>query len=153
MKYSKAKIAANGPRLDELVTELSELQMKDDQLRHQGIYSSEEQQADAKRIARINEEIYDLQNGSGVGLAPLFSDLADKGPEILGQRLAERMPNKAALLDMSDKDLDKLFASGKDLINDQAYKEKKWVQDVEAKKALEAHQARQAKTEVKTKTM
>jgi|GEM_PF-6722638 len=152
-EYSKAKIAANGPRLDELVAELSELQMKDDQMRHKGIFSSEEQQADVKRIARINEEIYDLQNGSGVGLAPLFSDLANKGPEILGQRLAERMPNKAALLDMSDKDLDKLFASGKDLINDQAYKEKKWVQDVEAKKALEAHQARQAKTEVKTKTM
>ena len=152
-EYARAKIEANGPRIGELVTELTQLQSKDDNLRNQGIYSSDEQQKGSKRIARINEEIYDLQNGSGVGLAPIFGDIADKGPEILGQRLTERMPNKAALLDMSDKDLNELFASGKDLINDKAYKEKKWVQDVEAKKALEAHQAKQPRTQDTVKTI
>ena len=146
----------NEPQVDKLGLELFDLQRRDNELRAKGIKDSEEQMHIAQQVSRINEEMYDLQTGSRIGLSPIFREMADKGPEILGQRLAERMPGKAAVLTMSDKDLYKLFDSGKDLINDKEYKELKsgvWVQDVEAKKALEAHQAKQPRTQDTVKTI
>ena len=155
-EYSDIKKKENEPQAEKLGKEMTGLMMRDSALRTQGIKGSEEQVKIASRIARINEEMYDLQAGSKIGLSPLIREMADKGPEILGQKLAERMPGKAALLSMNEKDLNKLFKSGKDLINDKEYKELKagvWVQDAEAKKALEAHKAKQPGAEEKTRTM
>ena len=155
-EYSDIKKKENEPQAEKLGKEMTGLMMRDSALRTQGIKGSEEQVKIASRIARINEEMYDLQAGSKIGLSPLIREMADKGPEILGQKLAERMPGKAALLSMNEKDLSKLFASEKDLINDKEYKELKagvWVQDAEAKKALEAHKAKQPGAEEKTRTM
>ena len=145
-EHAGKKIKENETRVDALAMEVFRLQTEDQKLRQEGITDSPRQKEIVSAVEELNEKMMDLQSGSGVGLPDVFKELADKGPEIMGQRLAERMPGKAALLAMSDSDLNKLFDSGKDLFKDNEYKELKagvWVQDVEARKALEEHRAKQ----------